>query len=157
MGSDNEISFYIKSEELNFERNYEVCYFRKYWGLRHKLMDALDIIGEYKVELTLKDMYTIADMLFYYCNIDHVREAELSTIWSANEECYHIREQYIQFLSAIDYLLGDIDLSDFIDFLTIWRSSFYTERDKKTEDILLKILESPPDDLEVGFYFYDSD
>ena len=63
MGLDNGISFYIKSEELNFERNYEVCYFRKYWGLRYKLMDALDIIGEYKVELTLKDMLTIKYIL----------------------------------------------------------------------------------------------
>ena len=156
MGLDNGISFYIKSEELNFERNYEVCYFHKYWGLRHKLMDALDIIGEYKVELTLKDMLTIKYILSYYCDIEHVKGTELSTIWSDNEECHHVRTQYAQFLSAIDYLLGNIDLSDFIDFLTIWRSSFYTERDKKTEDILLEILESPPDDLELGFYFYDS-
>lgn len=156
MGLDNGISFYIKSEELNFERSYEVCYFRKYWGLRNRFIDALDIAGKYKVELTLKDMYAIEEMLSYYCDIDHVRGEELSTIWSTNEECHHIRTQYAQFLSAIDYLLGDIDLSDFIDFLTMWRSSFYTERDKKTEDILLKILESPPDDLELGFYFYDS-
>ena len=155
MGLDNWITFRIKSDKLNFERNYEVCYFRKYWGLRNKLMDVLGVI-EYEVELTLKDMYAIEEKLSYYCDIDHVRGAELSTIWSANEECYHIRTQYAQFLSAMDYLLGDIDLSDFIDFLTMWRSSFYAERDKETEDILLEILESPPDDLELGFYFYDS-
>lgn len=155
MGLDNGITFRIKSDKLNFERNYEVCYFRKYWGLRNKLMDVLGVV-EYEVELTLKDMLTIKDTLSYYCDIDHVRGAELSTIWSANEECYHIRTQYAQFLSAIDYLFDDIYLSDFIDFLTMWRSSFYAERDKETEDILLKILESPPDDLELGFYFYDS-
>lgn len=155
MGLDNGITFRIKSDKLNFERNYEVCYFRKYWGLRNKLMDVLGVV-EYEVKLTLKDMFTIKEMLFYYCDIEHVNGAELSTIWNNNEECHHIREQYIQLLSAIDYLLGNIDLSDFIDFLTMWRSSFYAERDKETEDILLKILESPPDDLEVGFYFYDS-
>lgn len=156
MGLDNGITFRIRSEKLNFERNYEVCYFRKYWGLRYRLIDALDTAVEYEVELTLKDMFTIKEMLSYYCDIEHVNGAELSTIWNNNEECHHIREQYIQLLSAIDYLLGNIDLSDFIDFLTMWRSSFYAERDKETEDILLKILESPPDDLELGFYFYDS-
>lgn len=156
MGLDNGITFRIRSEELNFERNYEVCYFRKYWGLRYRLIDALDTAVEYEVELTLKDMFTIKEMLSYYCDIEHVKEAELSTIWNNNEECHQIREQYTQLLSAIDYLLGNIDLSDFIDFLTMWRSSFYAEKDKQTEDILLKILESPPDDLELGFYFYDS-
>lgn len=30
MGLDNGIRFRIRSEKLNFERNYEVCYFRKY-------------------------------------------------------------------------------------------------------------------------------
>ena len=149
MGLDNGITFRIRSEKLNFERNYEVCYFRKYWGLRYRLIYALNMAVEYEVELTLKDVFTIKD-------IEHVKGAELSTIWNNNEECHHIREQYIQLLSAMDYLLGNIDLSDFIDFLTMWRSSFYAERDKETEDILLKILESPPDDLEVGFYFYDS-
>ena len=156
MGLDNGINFRIRSEKLNFERNYEVCYFRKYWGLRYRLIDALNMAVEYEVELTLKDMLTIKHILSYYCDIEHVKEAELSTIWSTNEECHYIRTQYAQFLSAIDYLLGDIDLSDFIDFLTMWRSSFYAEKDKQTEDILLQILESPPDDLEVGFYFYDS-
>lgn len=156
MGLDNGITFRIRSEKLNFERNYEVCYFRKYWGLRYRLVDALNMAVEYEVELTLKDMFTIKEMLSYYCDMEHVREAELSTIWNNNEECHHIREQYAQFLSAIDYLLGDINLSDFIDFLTMWRSSFYAEKDKQTEDILLQILESPPDDLELGFYFYDS-
>lgn len=138
MGLDNGITFHIRSEKLNFERNYEVCYFRKYWGLRYRLIDALDTAVEYEVELTLKDMFTIKEMLSYYCDIEHVRGEELSTIWSTNEECHHIRTQYAQFLSAIDYLLGDIDLSDFIDFLTMWRSSFYTERDKKQKIFYLK-------------------
>ena len=76
----------------------------------------LDMRDKYEVELTLKDMSNIKDILSYYCDIKQVRDAELSTIWSTNEECYNIRKQYIRLLSAMDYLLGDIELYDFIDF-----------------------------------------
>ena len=42
MGLDNRLVFKIKCPSFNLEREYEVCYFRKYWGLRDKILKILN-------------------------------------------------------------------------------------------------------------------
>ena len=152
MGLDNSVKFYIRSKSLDFERTYEVFYFRKYWGLREKFYNVIDFDGE----LDTPDLLAIKDILNHYSEIDNVRGAELSTIWTEVEECYDIRRQSIKLWAALDYKSGLINLEEFIEFLSLWRSSYYNELDANKEDILTKILESPPSDLETGFYFVDS-
>lgn len=152
MGLDNSVKFYIHSKSLDFGRSYEVCYFRKYWGLREQLNNVID----FDEDLEPTDLFAIRDILDYYSEINNVRGAELSTIWTEVQECDNIRRQRTQLQAALDYVCGTINLEEFIEFLSLWRSSYYDKIDANTEDILAEILESPPDDLETGFYFVDS-
>lgn len=152
MGLDNSIQFDIRSKSLGFERSYEVCYFRKYWGFREELNKVID----FDEDLDTNDLLAIKSLLNHYSEIDNVRGAELSTIWSEVEECHNIRRQRIRLQSALDYICGLINLEEFIEFLSLWRSSYYEKSDANTEDILTEILESPPKDLETSFYFLDS-
>lgn len=152
MGLDNSVEFYIRSKSLGFAKHYEVCYFRKYWGLREKFFNVID----FDEDLDTNDLLAIKGILNHYSEIDNVRGAELSTIWTEVQECHNIRRQRIRLQSALDYICGLINLEEFIEFLSLWRSSYYEKSDIDTEDILTEILESPPDDLETGFYFVDS-
>lgn len=152
MGLDNSVQFYVRSKSLDFNRSYEVCYFRKYWGLREKFYQVID----FDEDLNTNDLLAIKGILNHYSEIDNVRGAELSTIWTEVQECHNIRRQRIRLQSALDYICGLINLEEFIEFLSLWRSSYYEKSDADKEDILTEILESPPNDLETGFYFVDS-
>lgn len=152
MGLDNSVQFYVRSKSLDFRRTYEVCYFRKYWGLREQLNKVID----FDEDLDTTDLFAIKDILNYYSEIDNVRGAELSTIWTEVEECHNIRRQRARLQAALDYVDHNINLEEFIEFLSLWHSSYYEKSDANTEDILTEILESPPDDLETIFYFLDS-
>lgn len=152
MGLDNSVQFDIRSKSLGFERSYEVCYFRKYWGLREQLIDVID----FNADIDTTDLLAIKDILNHYSEIDNVRGAELSTIWTEVQECHNIRRQRARLQAALDYVDHNINLEEFIEFLSLWRSSYYEKSDANTADILTEILESPPDDLETSFYFLDS-
>lgn len=152
MGLDNSVEFYIRSKSLGFAKHYEVCYFRKYWGLREQLNKVID----FDEDLDTTNLLAIKDILDYYSDIHNIRGTELSTIWSEVEECHNIRRQRARLQAALDYVDNNINLEEFLEFLSLWRSSYYEKADADTADILAEILESPPDDLETGFYFVDS-
>lgn len=152
MGLDNSVEFYIRSKSLDFTKYYEVCYFRKYWGLREQLNKVID----FDEDLDTTNLLAIKDILDYYSDIHNIRGAELSSIWSEVEECHNIRRQRARLQAALDYVDHNINLEEFIEFLSLWRSSYYEKADADTADILAEILESPPNDLETGFYFVDS-
>ena len=56
---------------------------------------------------------------------------------------------------AFDYLQGKISLKQFTEALNSWQWG-YNLMEWKKEKLWQQILESPPDDLEVVFTFYDS-
>lgn len=152
MGLDNSVEFYIRSKSLDFVKYYEVCYFRKYWGLREQFNKVID----FDEDLDTTNLLAIKDILDYYSDIHNIRGTELSTIWSEVEECHNMRRQRARLQAALDYVDNNINLEEFIEFLSLWRSSYYEKADADTADILAEILESPPNDLETGFYFVDS-
>ena len=158
MGLDNGITCRITSKEKNFERCYEICYWRKYWGLRDNILIELDHYGEdcYEWELDENDILSIKDILEYFCDIEKVKEAELSTIWNNEDEVEWIKKQYRQISVAFDYLQNKISLKQFTDALNSWQWMFTLEGWKKEEELWQQILESPPDDLKIVFEFYDS-
>ena len=101
-------------------------------------------------------MLSIKDVLEYFCDIEKVKEAELSTIWSNEDEVEWIKKQYNQISVAFDYLQGKISLKQFTEALNSWQWGYNLMAWKKEEELWQQILESPPDDLEVVFTFYDS-
>lgn len=159
MGLDNGITFKIKCPSLNIkEKEYEVCYFRKYWGLRDEILQRIGgEYEEYEYPLDRATLAGVAEILERYTVIDNVRDAELSTIWSEAEECYHIRDEYKKIQFAKDFCEDSITLYEFLYMLFIWQSGWRMQDgiNKKLMD-WFEMNESPPEDLEWSFEFYDS-
>lgn len=126
--------------------------------MRNNILIELDHYGEdcYDWELDENDILSIKDILEYFCDIERVKETELSTIWDNEDEVEWIKKQYKQISIAFDYLQNKISLKHFIEVLNGWQWSYNLERWKKEEELWQQILESPPDDLKVVFEFYDS-
>ena len=94
----------------------------------------------------------------HYCNMDNIREAELSTMWSEIEECYHIRDEYEKIRFAEDFCDEKISLYEFVHALSFWEKSWRSEPEQ--DRILMDWLEEhqgyTTNDLEWCFEFYDS-
>lgn len=154
MGLDNGLIFKVKCPSLELERKYEVCYFRKYWGLRHKILEILNKEQEgYSYPVSVEDLYTIKGLFEHYSKIENTKEADLSTIWSWIEETYHIRTELTRLQFAIDFCENKISLHEFLEALCIWEENWKREQNSQTDEV---IEETSPEDLEWCFEFYDS-
>lgn len=159
MGLDNGIIFKIECPSLNIETEYEVCYFRKYWGLREKIIGLLNSNNGYVYPLMDNDILRIYNLLIHYSDIDNVREDELSTIWNNITETNHIRNEASKFRFIIDFIYNKINIPEFMDALRLcennWRIINHDGVIEKIES-WFEQNEEPPSDLEYSFYFYDS-
>lgn len=156
MGLDNSLTFRIKCPSLGIHwKEYDVCYFRKYWGLRRQMLEIIGTFDrdDYEHSLTRENIYNFADLLEKYTNIDNVRIADLSTIWDEIQECYHIRDEYRKIKFAEDFYNEKISLYEFIYVLSLWNG------EDKVNQTLLDLLskgEELPKDFEWAFCFSDS-
>ena len=154
MGLDNRLVFKIKCPSFNLEREYEVCYFRKYWRLRDKILKILNKEQEeYLYPVLTEDLYAIKDLFEYYSKIENTKDADLSTIWNWIEETYHIRTELTRLQFAIDFCENKISLHEFLEALCIWEESWKRKQNSQADE---RIEETPPEDLEWCFEFYDS-
>lgn len=142
---------------MDIETEYEVCYFRKYWGLREKIIGLLNSNNEYTYPLMDNDILRIYNLLIHYSDIDNVREDELSTIWDTITETNHIRNEASKFRFIIDFIYNKINIPEFMDALRL-RENSWGKINGATEKIenWFEQNEEPPSDLEYSFYFYDS-
>lgn len=142
---------------MDIEIEYEVCYFRKYWGLREKIIGLLNSNNEYAYPLMDNDILRIYNLLIHYSDIDNVREDELSTIWDTVTETNHIRNEASKFRFIIDFIYNKINIPEFMDALRL-RENSWGRINGATEKIenWFEQNEEPPSDLEYSFYFYDS-
>lgn len=142
---------------MDIETEYEVCYFRKYWGLREKIIGLLNSNNEYAYPLMDNDILRIYNLLIHYSDIDNVREDELSTIWDNITETNHIRNEASKFRFIIDFIYNKINIPEFMDALRL-RENSWGRINGATEKIesWFEQNEEPPSDLEYSFYFYDS-
>lgn len=145
----------IESEKKNFGVAFDICYWRKYWGLRDKILKVLENVGgeEYSKNINLNELENIQKILIEYCDINNVNKEHLSTIWTPTEEVYHMRQQACQLQIVLDCIYQKISLEDLIGRVLLWQ-----DIEIKEEKIqkLKEILASPPDDLTITFEFYDS-
>ena len=142
---------------MDIEIEYEVCYFRKYCGLREKIIGLLNSNNEYTYPLMDNDILRIYNLLIHYSDIDNVREDELSTIWDTITETNHIRNEASKFRFIIDFIYNKINIPEFMDALSLCENS-WGRINGATEKIenWFEQNEEPPSDLEYSFYFYDS-
>jgi hypothetical protein len=159
MGLDNGLVFKIKCPSLKIDTEYEICYFRKYWGLRNEIVQIFERNNEYKYSLSDNDILKIYNLLSHYSEIDNVREAELSTIWDNMIEVSHIRYAAANIKSIIDFIYNKISLYEFMVAVQLceikWGEVDHGGATEKIED-WFEQNEEPPIDLEYSFYFYDS-
>ena len=144
---------------MDIETEYEVCYFRKYWGLREKIIGLLNSNNEYAYPLMDNDILRIYNLLIHYSDIDNVREDELSTIWDIITETNHIRNEASKLRFIIDFIYNKINIPEFMDALRFCENSWgRRDHNGTTEKIesWFEQNEEPPSDLEYSFYFYDS-
>ena len=144
---------------MDIETEYEVCYFRKYWGLREKIIGLLNSNNEYAYPLMDNDILRIYNLLIHYSDIDNVREDELSTIWDIITETNHIRNEASKLRFIIDFIYNKINTPEFMDALRFCENSWgRRDHNGATEKIesWFEQNEEPPSDLEYSFYFYDS-
>lgn len=144
---------------MDIETEYEICYFRKYWGLRGKIINLFNSNNEYMYPLADNDILRIYNLLVHYSDIDNVREEELSTIWDNITETDHIRNEASKLRFIIDFICNKINLPEFMDALRLcennWGRIDHNGAAEKIED-WFEQNEEPPTDLEYSFYFYDS-
>lgn len=144
---------------MDIKTEYEICYFRKYWGLRGKIIDLFNSNNEYMYPLADNDILRIYNLLIRYSDIDNVREEELSTIWDNITETNHIRNEASKLRFIIDFICNKINLPEFMDALRLcennWGRIDHNGAAGKIED-WFEQNEEPPTDLEYSFYFYDS-
>ena len=144
---------------MDIETEYEVCYFRKYCGLREKIIGLLNSNNEYTYPLMDNDILRIYNLLIHYSDIDNVREDELSTIWDIITETNHIRNEASKLRFIIDFIYNKINIPEFMDALRFCENSWgRRDHNGATEKIesWFEQNEEPPSDLEYSFYFYDS-
>ena len=144
---------------MDIETEYEVCYFRKYSGLRGKIIDLLNSNNEYTYPLMDNDILRIYNLLIHYSDIDNVREDELSTIWDIITETNHIRNEASKLRFIIDFIYNKINIPEFMNALRFCENSWgRRDHNGATEKIesWFEQNEEPPSDLEYSFYFYDS-
>lgn len=144
---------------MDIETEYEICYFRKYWGLRGKIINLLDSNNEYEYPLSDHDIAMIYGLFIHYSEIDNVRNAELSTIWDNIIETSHIRYEASKFRFIIDFIYDKINILEFMEVLRLFENNYERiECNDATEKIenWFEQNEEPPTDLEYSFYFYDS-
>lgn len=98
-------------------------------------------------------MYAIKDLFEHYSKIENTKDADLSTIWDWIEETYHIRIELTHLQFAIDFCENKISLHEFLEALCIWEQGWSKEQNSQTDK---GIKETPPEDLEWCFEFYDS-
>ena len=114
MGLDNGIFIKNKYKELYDELGpdcwpeldhgdckYEICYWRKCWGIRNAIMKKFHFEdGEYEFKLDKEDIPVIIKILLHFCNND-VWEDEGNPIWSYDE----IIETNINYIVALKQLI----------------------------------------------------
>lgn len=154
MGLDNGIIFKVKCSSLNLEREYEVCFFRKYWGLRDKILEILNKEQEeYLYPVSVEDLCAIKDLFECYSKVENTKGANLSLIWNWIEEVYHIRTELTHLQFAIDFCENKISLHEFLMALYMWEDSWDTQLNRQANE---KIEQTPSENLEWCFEFYDS-
>ena len=98
---------YVGDEGKHGYYEYEVCYWRKCWGLRDKI---LAILGDkfkdedYECELTIKDLEAIREIEYgYMCDPDEWDENG-STIWDFNDMLPHFAKDIVSISWLIEFL-----------------------------------------------------
>lgn len=81
----------------------DLCYWRKYWGLRGEINTALHMHSdEYEKEVDPEDIPAIKRAIIRYLNSEYFNE-NADTIWTYDEAIQHMIQQYINLCWFEDY------------------------------------------------------
>ena len=154
----------IKNKKTGTMALFEVCYWRKYWGLRNTMLDVLglEVLGHRPEECvanlditTVKVFYsTVERRLDQYINNED--DNDFSTIWSKPDEIFHVQNEQAKLRIVLAWLDNKILNDEFFDWAANKILTDYNRRDNgKFYSELYKEIPTK-EDLEISFEFYDS-
>lgn len=148
MGLDNSINVNIRAKNTNkVVVEIELCYFRKFWGLRNQIISILEPQDKCWFSLTKENLEEISSIFNFYSSIDNVIDGGVSTIWENWIEVRAIREARTPIEMTVDFLNNKISGEDYIDYLCYLSSE---------NEGLLKAIQSNFEDYKIEFEFIDS-
>lgn len=131
-------------------REYEFCYWRKYWGLRDKIVSMLHTEEEqFEYCLDEDGLECIIAIIKMYDKYNDYGNA--STVWSENEEYVHLKTDEFKLGVLLDLIKGKISMYKFITFL-----EKYGVDDDSNFDELREMVENNKTEYVLKVFFYDS-
>ena len=86
---------------VNNKENYEICYWRKCWGIRDAIIKELKVNGNGEFKLNKDNISAIINILVYFFD-EKIWDNEANSIWSFKE----IRECLLKQISNLYNLLA---------------------------------------------------
>lgn len=86
--------------------NFEICYWRKCWGLRNRILAAISNTKEeeYEYDLTIKDLKEIRKVIFnILCEPDEWEE-DGGSIWEFNDMIPHLARNIVNISWLIEFM-----------------------------------------------------
>lgn len=103
IGKYNELAKIFGPDPLNAnnKENYEICYWRKCWGIRDAIIKELKVNGNGEFKLSKDNILAIINILVYFFD-EKIWNNEADSIWSFEE----IRECLLKQISNLYNLLA---------------------------------------------------
>lgn len=159
MGLDDGLMMRVKNKKTGTMALFEVCYWRKYWGLRNTMLDVFGLQHdecEANPDIdTVKVFYfTVKQRLEEYIDSN---EDDFSTIWSKADEIFHVQEEQTKLRIVLAWLDNKILDDEFFNWAADRILTTYFN-EKENGKFYSELYEEAPtkDDLEISFEFYDS-
>lgn len=98
MGLDNGLVCKNFPKAGTTNRDFEFCYWRKFWDFRDEVMDYLEFEEEnYTYYLQLPQLEDIRDIMVKYTDLEYVKKHNTQTIWNDSEVVEMMRNNLIEF------------------------------------------------------------
>lgn len=108
MGAYNKLACFEDSWDTNHEWDFEICYWRKCWNIRHLIFNILNESSDnYEYHIYREDIPKIIDILKSLNDKNWTDNG--SSIWTYQEQKPHIK-QHIKNLKKIYKLMKEYDL-----------------------------------------------
>ena len=97
-----------------YENSIELCYWRKCYGIRNRIIDKLHLPkdgGEYIMDI--EDIYAIIRILKHFVDKD-IWENEGESIWDYVEDAMNLIDDIIVLSKLIDWIKGNPNKDDYV-------------------------------------------
>lgn len=160
MGLDNNLEMKVTNRHTGTTISREVCYWRKFWGLRDKILHMFDMKDD-ELSYVFNDAATIHDLI-ELIDTESERAADerehLSHIWEIASEYRQCQQNLLNLKIVAHWLDGHFGNDEFFDWF-IHHLETYSDNedaDKFFDEVLAADRGCEPLEFEIEFEFVDS-